>query len=51
MSILQKLILEAGTAVIIVLTAYALMPVLLIIINGEIPMKRKDTTDKKEDGE
>ena len=41
MTILQRLLLEAGTAAIVVLTAYALLPVLLILINGDMTAARK----------
>ena len=48
MTLLQRLILEAGTMVIIVLGAYALTPVLLMIIAaGQAPEKDKDDADDK----
>ena len=39
MTVLQKLILEAGTALIVVLAIYALLPVFMIILSGEVPKK------------
>ena len=42
MTILERLILEAGTALIVVLAVYALMPVLLIIMSGSVPDKKEE---------
>lgn len=44
MTVLQRLLLEAGTAIIVVLAAYALIPVWLIIVNGDklAPKKKEE---------
>ena len=48
MTVLQRLLLEAGTAAIIVLTMYALVPVLLIVVNaGKFDAPRKKNEEEE----
>lgn len=49
MTLLQRLILEAGTMVIIVLGAYALTPVLLMIITAGRTETSHDSDEKVQD--